>query len=1249
MRKGWREAWGIAGVVGLFIGVATAASPRPGRAEGGTAIRLTLDVTWGDPALPALPPGAAAGDAGLDLEVGEGRVLEARAPGEAPVVPRVRTDGYARLGTGPSGRVRVRIETSAGATLRARVAGIVVPFPVAGLFDAPLRANPAGGLPIRIERIAWDAIEVRLGPEGVSDGIFAPGAAIATTLNFNILLSEPSDVSVRYWADLRPARGGEPVWTLTPRRELMPANTTRPPGVMLSIPAPKAEGSYVLEVHATWEPPAGTEGSRLSRLFKKRRGGSPVEVARRTSLAVVATGGPPPIASPGVESISDGLDLTRARSQRAMASGRGPAPGGPGAAWTLPEAALVEASRRDRLRGWNPFGGGEGAILPAADPRGLAWSAMALRVNRPGRPHRLTVKVAEGRPSDLGVALVAPGGSALKPRLLLDASASSPILGDGSTALSVAWPVWPDAEELVLVLVNRSDAAAIKVAAVELRELAADPAPADLAETHPDVPRPLALHLAGPHALDRFGGSVEDGPPDVWGLARNLSAYALHCGASSLVLADGPPDRARRIALEGQSDEDSTGPDRLDLILRVMARNKLSALIEVRFDGPLPGLPPGDSAEALARGLVRVDRAGKADGPMYQPLRGEVREAMARVLATAIKPRAAHPNVLGLVVRLGPGATLPGSPGVGLDDVTYPQFVRSAFQPEAMAKVPGLNEVDPNRFAARSQFVTGPGREDWLDWRSERIGSLYGALAAAVKKASPGAVLVVSTPGLDDGPAGVEARRADRALLSPLQAWRAVGLDLAKWPVGPVVLRGVGLSTDDLAHDLATSADLDAAVATRPGRGVWLGADVIASAAAAGPLQMTARPIAEGPAGDEPLGHALAVLDARWVIVSGMAAEGQEDRLAKFARVYRALPGPPDPAPPVPRMDSGVAVRSWSSAGRTYVAMANDTPYVILLDTLLHAAPEATVDDLGRRQRLIPAAAPGGARSLVIELPPFGMAVLRVSSASARVEPIGPYLPAGNELDTRREHLSALLERMAQGDGPAGPRNGGFEDSTRPRVVAVSEVRPPRASATGSAKPLGWAVDGEAAGAVEIDAKDPRSGRSALRLDARGAGASVASAPFSPPGRTTLAARAWIRADRVGTPVRLWVEGDGAGRPFARHVEAVAGPEWSEVRLVASDLPDGGFDRVRVRIERRSAGPLWIDDVSVSGDGPSEVSKRSQLVLTAALHAYREKRYADFARLAGSRWARQAEPDAEPTPVRAAGIPTDLPSGRRLR
>ena len=113
----------------------------------------------------------------------------------------------------------------------------------------------------------------------------------------------------------------------------------------------------------------------------------------------------------------------------------------------------------------------------------------------------------------------------------------------------------------------------------------------------------------------------------------------------------------------------------------------------------------------------------------------------------------------------------------------------------------------------------------WLTWRSRAIASLYTELAEAAQAASPGSVLAVVTPGLDEGPAGTEARRVDRAGLAPSQAWRSVGLDLQAWPrhpAAPPVFRGVVLSTDALGHDLATSPDLDALVAGRAQRGLLL-------------------------------------------------------------------------------------------------------------------------------------------------------------------------------------------------------------------------------------------------------------------------------------------------------------------------------------------------------------------------------------------------------------------------------------------
>src|SRR6202034_1763551 len=114
----------------------------------------------------------------------------------------------------------------------------------------------------------------------------------------------------------------------------------------------------------------------------------------------------------------------------------------------------------------------EAAKLEPADVSGLAWSAVGLKVAHPERPHRLTLKVRGGEPAALGVALIEPGGGpGSSPRLLLDACASGPpILQDGPSA-SFTWLVWPSATEMVLVLINRSPEAEVRLGMVTLTEL----------------------------------------------------------------------------------------------------------------------------------------------------------------------------------------------------------------------------------------------------------------------------------------------------------------------------------------------------------------------------------------------------------------------------------------------------------------------------------------------------------------------------------------------------------------------------------------------------------------------------------------------------------------------------------------------------------------------------------------------------------------------------------------------------------
>ena len=187
--------------------------------------------------------------------------------------------------------------------------------------------------------------------------------------------------------------------------------------------------------------------------------------------------------------------------------------------------------------------------------------------------------------------------------------------------------------------------------------------------------------------------------------------------------------------------------------------------------------------------------------------------------------------------------------------------------------------------------------------------------------------------------------------------------------------------------------------------------------------------------------------------------------------------------------------------------------------------------------------------------------------------------------------------------------------------------------------------------AIAIDQTDPHTGRGSLRFDAPAAPASVGSDDFLPEAKSPMVVRGWFRADRSETKVRLWIEGKASGEPFLRYSEFLASPGWTERAVRVSDIPPAGLDALRLRFEMLTGGTLWVDDLDVSAETLSEPERRNaRNALLAALQAYKEKRYADFARLAGSRWTRHpgvlAGGNAELT---RAGDPSALPQGRRVR
>src|SRR5262249_52131824 len=144
--------------------------------------------------------------------------------------------------------------------------------------------------------------------------------------------------------------------------------------------------------------------------------------------------------------------------------------------------------------------------------------------------------------------------------------------------------------------------------------------------------------------------------------------------------------------------------------------------------------------------------------------------------------------------------------------------------------------------------------------------------------------------------------------------------------------------------------------------------------------------------------------------------------------------------------------------------------------------------------------------------------------------------------------------------------------------------------------------------------------------------------------------------------VRIWIDGTTGTEPYVRRSELSVAQEWQACAVRASDLPPGGLDSARLRFELLTPGSLWIDDVHIAGATTAKsVRLNAQHTLLAALQAYREQRYADFARLAGSHWIRESgtaviarlarsnNPQSTGATQSAAGRATALPSESKLR
>ncbi len=263
----------------------------------------------------------------------------------------------------------------------------------------------------------------------------------------------------------------------------------------------------------------------------------------------------------------------------------------------------------------------------------------------------------------------------------------------------------------------------------------------------------------------------------------------------------------------------------------------------------------------------------------------------------------------------------------------------------------------------------------------------------------------------------------------------------------------------------------------------------------------------------------------------------------------------------------------------------------------------------------------------MIDLPPHGVSAIRVAAPGARLLETTPYpsdaVLAG--MEAQYQELSNQLARLNRGpgSGTGEPPNPGFETPSSHPVPLTNNREKAGAAPSASDLPGGWSLEGGPDSSIAIDSSHPHSGQASLKLNAPAAPVSVSSGSFVPAASSSVIIQAYLRAEAPDAQVRLWIRGEAGGMPYVRQSEFKVSPTWEQKAVRAVDLPAGGLDSARLRFELVTPGTLWIDDVHVLGETvPRAARLNAQRTLLAALQAYRTHRYAEFARLAGSHWAR---------------------------
>lgn len=1134
-------------------------------------------------------------------------------------------------------------------------------------------AHPGGAAPIEIplESLAIEQASAALpGPNALVVMRRAPGDMLRVDVRRDHLIFEPEETwapmvqphalglpansRLRLTAELRPAAGGQALWSAS--SDTMVAEDGTVAGAELQLVLPRQEGVYNLHLELT-------RRDLPSRLALRQA------IAERVVQLVVVSGAPAEVRTPPPDHVVLEID---------------PAKPGWWKRWThLP---WLPGLRR------GPLGSGHterweddsGQVLMQLGPGGrepeIDWEAYPLAVSMPGQPHLLEIEYATHQPQSLGVSILEPNAAGRLSPIGLDAGVYVDNQeGEGTSVATYRLVFWPQTRSPLLLLTNRQQGTRAAFGRLRVLGPRLPTVPMPLARSHEGaaLPRLLAEPLQGSRLLaayfdrplfpNNFGAPETQDPATGRALhdwqtfylgATRLIEYLHHTGRNALVLpalADGSAIYPTRLVdatprydtgIYHAHGLDPVRKDVLELLLRLCDREGLVLIPTFHFTTPLSALEALKRNPDQAVGLELIGNKGQtwltehaARGglaPYYNPLDPRVQDAMLEVLRELVERYSEHQALAGVAIILSADgyAQLPGVDW-GLDPKTLARFAR-----ETRADLPADLE------ARRKVVLEEPLRSRWIAWRAQTIGRALHHMQQELAKIRPGLRLFVCGGSMFDRP-----HLQDMLLPRPgkpghySEALAAVGIVPEHWPanddvvfVRPIREAPPTLLAEQPGHALFNQAiELDA----------WCGRQAHPACLIYHPPLLARLPSfdARSPFPDsrlwlvsqlaparaenrKRLAQALATLDARVILDGGwLLPLGEEVEQRNLIHVYRALPDQPLSA--VEGAPQPLVARVANYQGGTLLCVINDSPWPVQATVDIRTAAGCTATSLAPD---VPGPTPSdssGHSTWRFELKPYDAAAVRFSSP-ASLSDWQVALPdrAVAYLEDRLRELWARAALLRKPPPREAIANAGFEEP-----------------AEMPGKISGWQTDGD----VSVDRTVSHHGRQSVLLRPGMGPARLRTAPLDPPRLGRAEVTAWMRTSKGGASprIRLLLESTDAGKPFRRTARPSTTPseEWSQISFTFGDLPTVGLGKVRFRFEADGPGTVWLDDVEWFDLSLSEQERRelSKAILLAQ-HKFEREAYRDCLSALDGYWPRLLSAAGELAPYTVARHPRrDVP------